>query len=102
MQSQEEVLEKCCGLGKSWADQKLRCETFTGPVASVPDAEQSACLETVDICCRKTFQEKECEQGKADAKAGKNCVRTDSGPRRPPVDLGDFRRDCCEGCKLGE
>lgn len=98
---EESSLEKCCELGSSWGRQKLRCEKFTGPVSGVSTAEQPACLEAVEICCRKIFLENECDQGKADAKAGFECGRGDNGPTRNPLGLGDFRRDCCEGCKLG-
>lgn len=98
---EESSLEKCCELGSSWGRQKLRCEKFTGPVSGVAPSDQPACLETVEICCRKIFLENECDQGKADARAGLECTRTDTGPRKTPVGLGDSRRDCCEGCKLG-
>ncbi|XP_015191223.1 PREDICTED: fibrillin-2-like [Polistes dominula] len=94
----EARFEKCCGLGTSWAMENLKCEKFTGPVNGVPRIEQGLCLETVDICCVKTYHDQQCEKGKADARNGLACVTSSSVkmPRR-----GDYHRDCCEGCKLG-
>ncbi|EFN68423.1 Fibrillin-2 [Camponotus floridanus] len=94
----EAQFKKCCDLGTSWAQEGLRCERFTGPVAGVPRVEQGLCLETVDICCIRAYHELECKRGKADARQGLACVTSTSTKSRTS---GDHHRDCCEGCKLG-
>lgn len=95
----EARFEKCCGLGTSWAMENLKCEKFTGPVNGVPRIEQGLCLETVDICCVRTYHDRQCEKGKADARNGLACVTSSSTVKTPR--RGDYHRDCCEGCKLG-
>lgn len=94
----EEQFEKCCGLGTSWALEGLRCEKFTGPVSGVPTVEQGLCLEAVDICCVRAYHEQQCKKGKLDAHAGLACV---SGSKSKRLGPGDYHRDCCEACKLG-
>ncbi|KAL6430493.1 hypothetical protein ACFW04_007830 [Cataglyphis niger] len=97
----EAQFKKCCDLGTSWAQEGLRCEKFTGPVAGVPRVEQGLCLEAVDICCIRAYHELECERGKADARQGLACVTSTSAKSRTSSGRGDHHRDCCEGCKLG-
>lgn len=97
----EAQFKKCCDLGTSWAQEGLRCERFTGPVAGVPRVEQGLCLEAVDICCIRAYHELECERGKADARQGLACVTSTSTKSRTSG-RGDHHRDCCEGCKLGD
>lgn len=94
----EAEFEKCCGLGTSWALEGLRCEKFTGPVSGVPTVEQGLCLEAVDICCVRAYHEEQCKKGKLDAHAGLACVSDTKSKRSGP---GDYHRDCCEACKLG-
>ncbi|CAD6227792.1 GSCOCG00006250001-RA-CDS, partial [Cotesia congregata] len=93
--------KKCCDLGTSWAKEGLRCEKFAGPVADVPRAQQALCLEAVDICCNRGNHEISCDKGKKSAREGKACVDGSSGKSRAARALGDYQRDCCEGCKLG-
>lgn len=95
----EAQFEKCCSLGTSWASEGLRCEKFTGPVTGVPKVEQGLCLEAVDICCVRAYHEIQCKKGKADARLGLACVTNIARSRTPG--RGDYHRDCCEGCKLG-
>ncbi|KAG8039051.1 hypothetical protein G9C98_003358, partial [Cotesia typhae] len=92
--------KKCCDLGNSWAKEGLRCEKFVGPVADVPRAQQALCLEAVDICCNRANHEISCDNGKKSAREGKACVDGSSGKSRAARALGDYQRDCCEGCKL--
>ncbi|CAG5093734.1 Similar to FBN3: Fibrillin-3 (Homo sapiens) [Cotesia congregata] len=92
--------KKCCDLGTSWAKEGLRCEKFAGPVADVPRAQQALCLEAVDICCNRGNHEISCDKGKKSAREGKACVDGSSGKSRAARALGDYQRDCCEGCKL--
>ncbi|XP_014213292.1 fibrillin-2 [Copidosoma floridanum] len=101
--AEEDYLEQCCEQGTRWAEQKLRCEKFAGAVPGVPRDQQPSCFEAVDICCRKAFQDMECELGKQDARAGRVCQGADGEirTRRSALGVGDFRHDCCEGCKLG-
>ncbi|XP_008553599.1 fibrillin-1 [Microplitis demolitor] len=93
--------KKCCDVGTSWAKEGLRCEKFAGPVEGVPTAEQGLCLESVDICCIRAYHELSCGKGKKNAREGKACVDGDAGKSRIARSLGDYQRDCCEGCKLG-
>ncbi|XP_054011032.1 fibrillin-1-like [Hylaeus anthracinus] len=95
----EAQFEKCCELGTSWAREGLGCEKFAGPVPGVPTVEQGLCLEAVDICCVREYHERQCQKGKADARAGLACVKSGAKTRR--LGPGDYHRDCCEGCKLG-
>ncbi|XP_034936091.1 fibrillin-1-like [Chelonus insularis] len=90
----------CCDIGTSWAKEDLRCEKYTGPVPGVPKAEQTLCLEAIDICCVRAYHEKGCEKGKQNARKGLACAESSN------INLGSSRsqnnqRDCCEGCKLG-
>lgn len=96
----EQQFEKCCSLGTSWAKESLRCEKFTGPVPGVPVVEQGLCLEAVDICCVRAYHELQCEKGKSDARQGLACVTSTTQSRTPG--RGDYHRDCCEACKLGD
>lgn len=98
----EAQFEKCCGLGTSWAREGLRCEKFVGPVTGVPRVEQGLCLEAVDICCVRAYHELQCEKGKADARKGLACVTNPLQGAAKTPGRGDYHRDCCEACKLGD
>lgn len=67
-------------------------------MVDIDEIDRSLCLETVDICCRKSNQRHYCEIGKSDARAGIDCNRLEINEKN---ELTDIRRDCCEGCKLG-
>ena len=96
-------LDKCCDLGKNWAEEGLKCERFSGPVPGIPQDEQELCLQGVNICCIRAYHEKSCLEGKEDARSGKGCSQgASSNQRKLPIGMGDYRKDCCEGCKLGE
>lgn len=95
----EDQLDYCCSLGTNYANEGLKCDTFTGPAPNVPKSEQTACLDTVDGCCVTKYNDKQCEKGKANAKAGNDCAKGSTAKR---VGRGDHHKDCCEGCKSGE
>ncbi|XP_071442617.1 fibulin-1-like [Hetaerina americana] len=90
----EPTLTRCCGLGSSWAQERLRCDTFPSPVAGVLAEQQSICLSTVDICCLRAHRNSICEAGKDAAKAGLEC-------KSAPGLGGEYQKYCCEACKLG-
>ena len=102
MDDQNLPLEKCCQLGKSWAEEGLKCENFIGPVPGIAEDEQEFCLQGVSICCIRTYREKSCLQGKEDARSGKGCNQGSSNQKKIPIGIGNYRRDCCEGCRLGK
>lgn len=93
----ENKFEKCCGLGKSWANEGLKCEKFIGPVSGLSEVEQGLCLEAVDICCNRVYHEISCKIGKKRAKEGLGC--TDETNKEK--ENNHYQKDCCEGCKLG-
>ncbi|XP_011500132.1 PREDICTED: fibrillin-1 [Ceratosolen solmsi marchali] len=88
-----DYLKMCCDLGGSWAEQRMSCKDFVGPVLDLELGEQPACLESVETCCRKAYQEEACIRGRIDARTGAAC--------ESPDNPDEYRRNCCEGCKLG-
>lgn len=93
-------MDKCCDLGKNWAQEGLKCDKFSGPVSGISEDEQEFCLRGVNICCIRVYREKGCLQGKEDARSGNGC--SSSNENKSPIGMEDYRKDCCEGCKLGE
>ncbi|XP_043471383.1 fibrillin-1-like [Leptopilina heterotoma] len=91
--------DKCCDLGKNWGREGLKCEKFSGPVSGVPEDEQEFCLQGVNVCCIREYREKGCQQGKDDARAGKGC--NSPGENKSSAFVEDYRKNCCDGCKLG-
>lgn len=63
-------------------------------MTGVAPEQQSICLSAVEICCLRKHREKQCEAGKGAARSGTDCLVA-------PSTGGEFRKDCCEACKLG-
>lgn len=86
------LLKKCCSLGTNYAHSGLKCANFQTPIAGVSLEDEPVCLNSIDVCCRKEYREKECALGQEDAKLGKTC-------KFSPEDQS--RKDCCEVCEMG-
>ncbi|XP_021928594.1 fibulin-1 isoform X7 [Zootermopsis nevadensis] len=90
----EPTFKRCCSLGSNWASEGLKCNNFPAPVTGIQPEQQSVCLTAVEICCLRKHREKQCEIGKEDA-------RSDSSCQTASITGGEYRKDCCEACKLG-
>ena len=90
--------ENCCKLGTSLADKGLGCKNFTGPVFGVPSIEQDCSPEAIENCCVQAYQEKSCEKGRENARAGLPCAQGENPENLP----SEQQWICCEACKLGK
>lgn len=79
-------------MGTNYAHSGLKCANFQTPIAGVATEDEPFCLNSIDVCCKKEYREKECGLGQNDAKMGKSCESAGED---------DFRKDCCEACEMG-
>uniref|UniRef100_T1IWC6 EGF-like domain-containing protein n=1 Tax=Strigamia maritima TaxID=126957 RepID=T1IWC6_STRMM len=93
--SLESMFTQCCSLGMSWVDEKRPCEVAVSPpVSGIPVDLQTPCLVTASICCLRSSRIAMCELGKVDAMDGHECLRS-------VLPGGEYRKDCCDSCKIG-
>ncbi|KAF5288361.1 hypothetical protein FQA39_LY15451 [Lamprigera yunnana] len=76
-------------MGTNYAKSGLKCTDFQAPIIGVSKADESLCLNSIDVCCNKEHREQECKLGQEDVESGKPCGTTES------------RKGCCEVCEIG-
>ncbi|XP_072401961.1 uncharacterized protein [Diabrotica undecimpunctata] len=82
--------KQCCDLGTNFAKSGNDCGNFKPEWAGPRLRNEKACLNTVDMCCKKQIRQKDCQLGTIDAVNGVSCAVADG-----------VRKDCCEACQAG-
>lgn len=72
-------------MGTNYGNSGLKCSTFQPPVAGISKEDESLCLNSVDVCCKQVYRDKQCKLGQTDATSPNECAALSN-------DLDGFRK----------